>query len=148
MNKTRVFYAGIIIFAMIEIFISCVTLVAVAGSLLMGKSTKPPEVLVFVLTSAAISFGLGIGLFRRSRSSYHLILFFSTVIILSKVLIFAKIIYLSGALETAIPSSTKNIISIIYHGLLILYFVQPAVREQFKEKRSVLSFIKSPFCKC
>jgi len=136
---------GIIIFGLIEISIGLVTLVGVIISLILGKSTKPPEVLIFVLTTASISLSLGIGILRRSLSSYHLLLFFATVIIISKILIFAKIITLSGALETNVPSSVKNIASIIYHGLLIFYFVQPSARKEFGEKRKVLFSLKVPF---
>jgi hypothetical protein len=43
------------------------------------------------------------------------------VIILSKALIFLKVVTLSGALETVIPASVKNIVSVIYHGAMIFY---------------------------
>jgi hypothetical protein len=136
---------GIAVFGLTEVIIGSLTLFAVMLSLLSGTSTKPPEVLIFVLTTSVISLSLGIGIFRKSLHSYHLLLFFSTVIIMSKILIFGKIIFLSGDLETAVPSPIKNIISIIYHSLLILYFIRPAIRKQFGEKRSVLFSLKSPF---
>jgi hypothetical protein len=136
MLKDKLSCRGIVFFGVTEVLIGCVTLMAVTLSVFRGESEKPPEVLLFVLTTAMISLSLGIGVLRRSLHSYHLLLFFSTVIILSKILIFAKIIYLSGALETTVPSSVKNFISIVYHGVLVIYFVQPAVRKQFKEKTS------------
>lgn len=122
---------GILIFGLIEISIGLVTLIAVTASLILGKSTKPLEVVIFVLAASIISLGLGIGILRYNLHSYHLLLFFATVIILSKILILAKIISLSGALETSVSVTTKNIISIIYHSLLIWYFVQPSVRKKF-----------------
>lgn len=126
---------GIIIFGLIEIAIGSITLIAVAISLILGQSMKPLEVLLFVLITAVISCSLGIGVLKRNLTSYHLLIFLATVIVLSKMLIFAKIITLSGALETSIPQSSKNIISIIYHGSLILYFSSPGVRKQFGERR-------------
>jgi len=122
---------GIIIFAFIEITLGFITLFTVFSSLIQGKSTKPLEVLIFVLTTAVVSMALGLGILRYNLTSYHLLLFFSRVIILSKILVFAKIITLSGALETRIPSSLKSVISIFYHSLLIFYFTRRSTREQF-----------------
>lgn len=136
---------GIVISGLIEVNIGFVTLVAVITSLILGKSTKPPEVLVFVLATSIISLGLGIGILRRSLAGYHLLLFFATVIVLTKILILAKILTLSGAIETTLPQSTKDIISIIYHSLLIWYFTRASVRRQFGEKRKVLFSLKLPF---
>ena len=107
------------------------TLIIVPASLILGKSTKPPAALIFVLATSIISLSLGIGILRRNLGSYHLLLFLSTIIILIKILIFAKIIVLSGALETCIPAHIKNIISIIYHSSLIFYFSRPAIRKEF-----------------
>lgn len=136
---------GILAFGLIEVGIGLVTLIAVIVSLILGKSQKPPEVFAFVLVTAAISFVLGIGVLRLRLHSYHLLLFFATVVILSKALIFARIITLSGALETTTPSNIKNGISIIYHILLIWYFTRPSVRKAFGEKRKVFFSIKLPF---
>ena len=136
---------GIIAFGIIEICIGLITLIAVIASLILGKSAKPLEVLIFVLATSIISLGLGIGILRYNLYTYHLLLFFATVIILSKVLILAKIISLSGALETRISPSAKSIISIIYHSLLIWYFLRPSVKKRFGERRNVLFSLKLPF---
>jgi len=125
---------GLIAFGLIEISIGLVTLMVVITSLILGKSTKPLEVLIFVLTTSILSLSLGIGILKHNLVSYHLLLFFATVIILSKILIFAKIITLAGALETHLYPGTKNIISIIYHSLLIGYFIHPSVKKQFTKK--------------
>ena len=122
---------GIILFGMIEILIGVITLTTVILSFLQEESTKPPAVLIFVLTTAIISTGLGLGILRYNRVGYYLLLYFASIIILNKILIFAGIISLAGALETAIPSYLKNIISVLYHGLLILYFTRKSIREQF-----------------
>jgi len=122
---------GILIFGLIEISVGLITLIAVITSLILGKSTKPPQVLIFVLITAVTSLSLGIGILRYNVLSYRWLLYFSTVIILSKVLIFAKIINLNGALETSICPSVKNTVSIIYHSLLILYLNRPVVKKRF-----------------
>lgn len=126
---------GLIIFGLIEIAVGIITLITVSVSLVLEKSAKPPEVLVFVLTTACISSSLGIGILKKSLTSYHLLLFFSTVIIFSKLLIFTKIITLNGALETVVSQPSKNIISVVYHSLLVWYFSRASVRKAFGEKR-------------
>jgi len=124
---------GIIFFAVIEVFIGLITLISVIYSLNQGKSTKPLEVLVFVLTTAAISLSLGIGILRYNLTCYDLLLYFSSIIILSKILIFAKIITLNGALETTLPMDLKNITSILYHSTVIIYFRQKPIKEYFNK---------------
>lgn len=126
---------GIAIFGIIEIAIGAITFLSVALSLILGRSTKPLEVLIFVLTTSIISFCIGIGILRKHLTSYHILLFFAKVVILSKILIFANIISLSGAIETTIPQPFKNIISIFYHVLLLWYFSQASVRTEFGERR-------------
>lgn len=138
-------HKGIVIFGLIEIAIGLVTLTAVISSLILGKSTKPLSVLVFVITASGISLGLGIGILRRNLTSYHFLLFFSSIIILSKILILTKIITLSGELETSISADIKSLVSICYHSLLIFYFVHSAVKKEFGEKRNVLFSLKMPF---
>ena len=123
---------GVILFAATEIFIGVTTLTAVIFGLIRGISTKPLEVVIFVLTTSALSTSLGFAILKHSSTGYRLLLFFSKAIILSKVLIFAKIISLNGALETAILTSTKNFISIVYHSLLIFYFTRRPIREAFR----------------
>jgi hypothetical protein len=122
----------IILFGIIEILIGGVTLTAVLLSLFEGKSTKPLNVLLFVLFTALTSLGIGIGILRHNLNCYRLLLYFSSIIVLSKILIFAKIISINGALETTIPSPVKHIISIIYHSIIILYFTRNRVKEKFK----------------
>lgn len=136
---------GVIVFAFIEILIGSITLTAVLLSLAQGKSEKPLEVLIFVLATAVISAGLGLGILKLSLACYQLLLYFSSIIILSKILIFARIITLSGTLETTIPSSLKNALSILYHCLLIFYFTRKRVREQFGERRSLTFSLKTLF---
>ena len=138
---------GIIIFALVEILIGSTTLIAVILSLIQGKSNKPLGVFIFVLTTATISTSLGFGILRYNLTCYHLLLFLSSIIIFSKILIFAKIIEFSGALETSIPSSLKNVISILYHSLIIFYFTRKSVREKFGERRNVIFSLKLPFNK-
>lgn len=122
---------AILIFGLIEIAIGAITLIAVMTSLILTISTKPLNILLFVITTSLISLGLGLGIIKRNIQAYRMLLFFASVVILSKILIFTKIIALNGALETSIPASVKNIISLIYHILILLYFNLRIVKKEF-----------------
>ncbi len=122
---------GILIFGVIEIAIGAITLIAVLISLVLKISTKPPNILIFVITASLISLGLGVGIIRRNVHAYHMLLFFASVVILSKILIFAKIITLSGSLETIIASPIKDTFSLIYHIHILLYFNFKKVKQEF-----------------
>ena len=119
------------IFAVTEIFIGGITLISVTTSLILANSTKPLNVLVFVIITSLISFLLGIGLLMRNPQAYYIILYFSITIIISKILIFAKIISLNGALETSLPAPVKNIVSLLYHSLILVVFNLKNIRKEF-----------------
>ena len=123
---------GIIFFGITEILIGGISFCAVITSLALEVSTKPLNVLLFVIATSCVSSYLGIGILRYNKQAYELLLFLAGVIALSKLLIFTKIISLNGALETKIPADFKNIISIIYHLGLIFYFRQGSIKEKFK----------------
>lgn len=120
------------VFGLTEIVIGTATFIAVTHSLNAGISTKPLNVLVFVVLSSLISASLGAGILMRLEYARKLFIFFAGWIILSKILIFTRIITLNGAIETTVPLSLKNAISSIYHLLAILYFHQPAIKAEFK----------------
>ena len=98
------------------------------------KSVKPLEVLIFVIFTAIISASLGIGILRYNLACYNLLLYFSSIIIISKILVFGNIITLNGALETTIPAGVKKIISILYHSAIIIYFSSQPIRKLFKAR--------------
>ena len=124
---------SIILFGILEICIGATTLIAVIYSLILGVSRKPPAILAFVLITSITSLSIGIGILKLNRIAYYLLLYFSTVIILSKVLIFSHVIILSGALETIVPSNTKDAISIIYHTVLLFFLARPSVKKYFSK---------------
>jgi len=126
-------HRAIIFFGILEIAIGAVTLIATLASLILGVSQKPAPILAFVLIAAVTSLSIGIGILKLNRISYYLLLYFSTVIILSKILIFSHVIILSGALETSIPSNIKDTVSIIYHTILLFCLAQPAVKKHFSK---------------
>jgi hypothetical protein len=123
---------GIQIFGLTEIAIGTITLLAIVVSLVKGTSAKPPNVLTFVIISSLISVALGAGVLLKEKHSRKLLIFFAGWVILSKILIYAKIMTLCCSLETTISSNLKNLISIAYHSILILYFHHRSIKAEFE----------------
>ena len=124
---------AITLFSTAEIFIGLFTMLVVYFSIALGFNSKPINVLVFVYATSVLSFLLGIGLLRLNRQAYELLIFLSSVIILSKLLVFFNIMQLNGALETAIPAGIKNIISVVYHAALLIYLKSKTAESLFKK---------------
>ena len=125
-------YKGIEIFALIEICIGCSAFFATATSVFMGTSTKPLNVLIFVITASLISFSIGVGLLFKKTLAAQLLLYFAFSILLTKILIFAKIIYLEGSLVASIPEPLKDSISAVYHAIAFWYFNRTNIKSEFK----------------
>ena len=117
-----------------EIALGATTLAATAVSLFLRTNAKSPNVLIFVICAASVSILLGMGILKLNRTAYLLLLYFASVILLSKTLIFLDIIQLNGALETAIPQGIKNWISLIYHTVVCIYLLLPKTQEIFYHK--------------
>jgi len=126
---------GIKIFALIEISIGGLTLSSTIASILLHTSIKPLNILTFVLITSLISLFIGFGLLFKKSLAVGLLRYFAFSIILTKILIFAKIIYLNGALETNIPADIKNFVSIIYHSLILWYFNQKNIKLDFEKTK-------------
>ena len=105
--------------------------------LVMSSTPKAPNILGFVVITSIISTALGIGILKVKRVAYDLLIYFSSVILLSKLLIFMNIIELNGALETALPASFTNVVSFLYHGIIILYLKRIAIRHLFYRNESL-----------
>jgi len=124
-------YRSILVIGGIEIFIGSVTLTSTFISLMLNINTKTPNVLFFVIVSALLSTLIGIGIMQLSKEALWLLLYFSSVVFLSKTLIFMGIIQLNGALSTMIAPQVKNILSMLYHGFVILYLSRKELRTIF-----------------
>lgn len=118
--------------ASIEVFIGFFTLAGMAFYAHFLMLAKPLNVLVFVTLTSTISVLLGMGLFRYKKAAATLLVFFSGCIILTKVMVAAGLLKFSGEIITSVPSDTKNLISIIYHGLIILILTRPSIRDTLR----------------
>ncbi len=127
MSRERLIY----LIGLIEILIGIMTLGAVGISVVTGMNTKSPNVFIFVVFTATLSLLLGTGLLRFNRIAYLTLIYFASVIVLSKILILAQIITMNGALETTMSPMIKEGISIFYHSSLILYLSQKDLSKLF-----------------
>ncbi|MDD5005070.1 MAG: hypothetical protein PHS93_01020 [Candidatus Omnitrophica bacterium] len=129
---------GILLLSTVEIAIGLITFTTLSFSIALNFNTKPLNILIFVYVTSTLSFFLGIGLLRFNRQAYELLMFLAWLVILSKILIFSKIIELNGALETIIPSNYKNFVSIIYHCLLLWYLNLRNVKSLFLKHKGIV----------
>jgi hypothetical protein len=124
-------YRLLLAIGVIEILIGSVTILFNLVTLGLSQNDKTLNVLGFVLVAGTISTLIGIGLLRFKKIAYQLLLYFSSVIILSKILIFIDVIQLNGALETTLPGPVKNMASIAYHASIIVYLNKPGIKQIF-----------------
>ena len=124
-------YRPILVIGITEIIIGGSVLLTNLITLALGSNQKSSNVLLFVITTGIISTILGIGILKFNKAAFQLLLYFSSIIIISKVLLLMNIIQLNGAFETIIPQSFKSCISIIYHSFVIFYLLQKDVRGVF-----------------
>ena len=126
-------YRIILIIGFIEILIGGVTIFTNLVTVLLSTNPKTPNVLFFVLVTGAVSTLIGIGILKLKRIAYLLLIYFSSVILLTKFLIFIDVIHLNGALETAVPAPLKRMISMIYHGFVIYYLSHKDIKNIFHD---------------
>ena len=117
----------------IEIYIGGATLASNLLSVFLAANPKTPNVFWFVTITAIISTFIGLEILKFKKLAYQLLIYFASVIVLSKILILTDIIHLNGELETAIPTSIKNIISVFYHGFIVLYLSRKDVKSLFNK---------------
>ena len=128
-KATRFF---IILIGFAEILIGGLALTVNLISLIHNNNPKSPNVLLFVILTGLTSTIIGIEWLRLNKLAHHALLYFASVVFVSKILILMGILELNGALETSLPPEAKNVISLIYHGFLIYYLSTKHVKDDFK----------------
>ena len=127
-------YRTILIIAIIEILIGSITIFYNLLAIALNYNNKSPGVLCFVIVAGILSTLIGVGLLKFNKHAYELLIFFSIVVILSKILILMHVIQLNGALETTIPGPVKRTASIVYHAFVLYYLRKKGIREIFQAK--------------
>ena len=122
----------LIVIGFAQILIGGITLIGNLATLALNTNPKTPNVLLFVILTGLISLILGIELLRLNKLAYQALLYFASVIFLSKILMLMGIVNLTGELETSLPSDFKGVVSLLYHGFLIYYLSTHHVRNIFK----------------
>lgn len=128
MSKMFVFLIGIV-----EVLIGLLTLFGVAIVQTAGISDidpKPLNVYLFVVTTAAVSFVLGVGVIAKRKWAGKALMFFSGYIIMTKLLKYCGLLTFSGDILTTIPVWGKDTISLTYHAFVIVIFLAAARRGQ------------------
>jgi TRAP-type uncharacterized transport system fused permease subunit len=118
--------------ASIEIFIGLFTLSGMAFYIHLGRLAKPPNVLTFVTVTAVVSTLLGLGLLRRNKMAVTLLVFFSGYIILTKVMVATGLVHFNGAILEYLPTDLKNLVSALYHFVLIVLLTKPSVQKELR----------------
>ena len=124
-------FRTILIIGIIEIGIGGITLISTWLSLILETNTKSPNVLLFVIVAAAVSTSIGIGILKFKKFAYDLLLYFSSVVIFSKLLIFLDIIQLNGTIQTTVPSYINDAISVSYHAYVIYFLKKEEIKKVF-----------------
>ena len=127
-------FRPILIIGITEVLIGGITLLTIFYTTALSLNEKTPNVLLFVIITSIMSTSIGLGLLKFKKIAYDLLIYFSSVIILSKLLILLNIIQLNGAFETIVPSWFKNWTSIIYHGVVIFFLTRNDIRNIFYRK--------------
>lgn len=120
------------IFASTEVFIGLFTLSGMALYIHLGRMAKPPNVLTFVTVTAVVSTLLGMGLFRRKKAAATLLVFFSGYIILTKVMVATELMHFNGAILAYLPTDLKNLVSALYHFVLMVFLTKPSVQSELR----------------
>jgi uncharacterized membrane protein len=122
-------------FACIEIILGITSLFFTFFYLLSIHFPCAPAITTFLVTSALISIILGAGILNYNIQAYYLLIFFSGVIVLSKILILSNIISLNQTIASTLSFELKNTTSFIYHCLLIIYFTRKSTIDIFKNSQ-------------
>ena len=104
----------------LEILIGAASFLGVMAALARGHVIEQ-NILTFLVFTSSISTALGIGILKFNTTAYDLLIYFSSIVVLSKILLFTGIISLNGSPEGLVPASFRNIISVFYHLFLIYY---------------------------
>ena len=121
----------VLLIGLTEILIGGITLCVTLWAMILSLNTKSFNVLIFVTGTATVSTFIGIGILKFKKAAYQLLLYFSSVVLLSKILIFMDIIHLNGAMETSIPPFIKDGTSVLYHAFVIYYLQKEDIRKIF-----------------
>jgi hypothetical protein len=117
----------------IELFIGLFTLLFVILFDIFSIIEKPQGVFIFVLLSASISAFIGYGILTLKKWARIFIIFFSGYVIILKILLYLGVVKFTGEIIKTPPSHIKDLISLLYHIFVIIFFTNSGVISRFEE---------------
>ncbi|NQT46810.1 MAG: hypothetical protein HQ593_04955 [Candidatus Omnitrophica bacterium] len=143
MNKERMQISAFIILAIgtVEIIIGEIEMLMLIPGLSHYASLIAVERIGFVVASIAAitSFCLGLGIVRERPRARTLLIFFSCLIVVSKLAILLKALVLPATLEIFSSTSNRHTISLIYHMLIVVALKDPVVHARFKKRSGAIN---------
>src|SRR5262245_29747782 len=82
-------YRAVLIIGIIEVLIGTITLFGNLIFIILDLNNKSGNVLAFILITGCMSGMIGVGILKFNKIAYNLLIYFSSVIILTKFLMFA-----------------------------------------------------------
>ena len=116
----------------IELILGLVRFFFVISFDLLSIIEKPPGVFIFVVISAVVSTAIGYGILHYKNWARVLLIFFSGYVIALKALIYLDVVQLTGDIIAVPPPYIKDIISILYHLFVVIFFANKKVALKFK----------------
>ena len=120
--------------AVTECLIGFVVILGLSAHPVFAPSTHPLRVFAFDFITAVIAISLGLGLFLLKESARKVLVYFSGYIVMEKILTFMGVISLSGKVLTEFFGISVNIVSLIYHGVIVWFFTRNPVKLFFHKK--------------
>ncbi len=118
--------------AVLELLIGLIVLLGSIVPVLFSFPAHLPSVYVFVAVSSLISIVIGAGLSSYRLWARKVLVFFAGYIIITKVMIFAGLADFTGNTISFIPVWIKDLISVLYHAVILLAFNRKDVMRLLK----------------
>lgn len=106
--------------ALIEMFIGLFIPIDLIVAFFAANPSRPAPVYFFVGVTSLISVIIGLGLFKYKSWGRKILIFFAGYVIITKILIFSRLITFTGNTIDLIPVMEKDILSLIYHTALLV----------------------------
>lgn len=123
---------GVEFIGFIELLIGLSTMLFVSLFHIFSIIEKPLGVFIFVMASAFISAAIGFGILNYKNWARILLVFFSGYVVILKILIYLGVMKFTGEIIISPPSYVKDLISILYHILILVFFTNNNIVSRFK----------------
>jgi hypothetical protein len=116
--------------AIIEILIGLSISLSFIIASLITPPGRPKTVYGFVVLTSLISVIIGIGLFKYKNWGRQFLIFFAGYVIFTKFLLFSNLVEFTGNTIKAMPVELKDVLSLIYHVVILTVFNLKAIKKE------------------